>query len=794
MNKFLYKIYFLALAFFIPVFLVGQDNAFVKGKINDKANKETLPGVTIAFGTSGVQSDPEGNYFFATKDSVIKLSYALLGYKTRQETVILKRGDTSIVNITLEPVNQVLDEVVISAGKFEQKLSDVTVSMEVIKPSLLENKAVQAVDQVMNQVPSVNVADGQVSIRGGSGFSYGAGSRVLMLVDEMPMISADAGDIKWNYLPIENLEQIEVIKGASSALFGSSALNGVINLRTAYAKDKPITSISSMYGVYGKPERASLEWWKGQRNPEFRGTSFSHLQKIGNLDFVLAGNLYDNEGFRYKETETRGRVNMNLRYNFKKIPGLSIGVNTNYMNVKGGLFFLWHNDSLGYTPRDSSIQGYDNIRYNIDPFIVYNTEKYGRHSLRTRQFRTVNTNDKNQGSKATLNYAEYQWQKRFAKNFTLTTGLVYMDQVVSSDSLYGVHHGHNRAAYVQLDKKVKRLTMSLGLRAEYFRVDTSKTKGTLMNDKITGLPFQPVMRAGVNYQLFEYTFLRSSFGQGYRFPTVAEKYISTYVSSLNIFPNQQLQPERGWSAEIGIKQGFRIGNFKGFADVAGFWTEYRNMMDFVFKYDTLGKTQDIFNAPNPFKELVNHAGFQSQNIGAARITGYDISISGTGKIGKINITLLSGYTYTNPINPKYDPALDSSGITGTNLLKYRNRQLFKNDIQLDYKKISIGFSSRYNSFMENIDKRFNEPVIYENLNPATAAYNNPVFYILPGLKKYRSKHNQGDWMHDFRISYQFTKELKMSFVVNNVFNHEYMSRPGFIEAPRTYIMQVNFKF
>ena len=65
-----------------------------------------------------------------------------------------------------------------------------------------------------------------------------------MMVDEMPMLSADAGDVKWNYLPLENLEQVEIIKGASSALFGSSALNGVINLRTAYAKDKPNTAVT----------------------------------------------------------------------------------------------------------------------------------------------------------------------------------------------------------------------------------------------------------------------------------------------------------------------------------------------------------------------------------------------------------------------------------------------------------------------------------------------------------------------------------------------------------------------
>ena len=683
----------------------AQEKAYIKGKVRDKTNQETIPGVLILTSNDkATQTDANGNYFLSLSSGQQKLSVSILGYKEVIRALELKTGDTLELNLELEGSNQVLDEVVVSAGKFEQKLSDVTVSMEVIKASLLENKAVASADQVMNQVPGVNVSDGQVSIRGGSGFSYGAGSRVLMLVDELPMISADAGDIKWNYLPIENLEQIEVIKGASSALFGSSALNGVINLRTAYAKDKPLTSINTQYGVYGKPDRESLMWWKGKKNPEYKGISFSHLQKIGNLDLVIAGNLYDNEGFRMQETETRGRTNLNLRYNFKKIPGLSVGVNGNYMDVKGGLFFLWHNDSLAYTPRDSSIQKYDNIRYNIDPFIVYNSEQSGRHSLRTRRFKTNNNNDKNQGSDADLYYAEYQWQKHFDNELTLTSGFVYMDQVVNSDSLYGRHSGHNRAAYAQVDKKISRLTLSLGLRGEYFKVDTAQTKGMLFN-KIKNLPFQPVMRAGLNYQLFEYSFLRCSFGQGYRFPTVAEKYVKTFVSSLNIFPNPQLQPEHGWSTELGLKQGFKIDEFKGFLDVAGFWTEYKNMMDFVFMYDTTGKSNSIVT----LSDLMQHAGFQSQNIGSARITGFDVTLTGVGKIGKFNFSVLTGYTYTNPVNPNFNAAADTSGtLRGSNLLKYRSKTLFKNDVQIDYKCFSIGFSSRFNSYMANIDKRRSE--------------------------------------------------------------------------------------
>jgi len=121
--------------------------------------------------------------------------------------------------------------------------------------------------------------------------------------------------------------------------------------------------------------------------------------------------------------------------------------------------------------------------------------------------------------------------------------------------------------------------------------------------------------------------------------------------------------------------------------------------------------------------------------------------------------------------------------------------MFKNDIQLDYKGFSIGFSSRFTSYMENIDKRFEEPIIYDLLDPSfTSFYNNPAFYVLPGLKEYRKKHKHDGWMHDLRVSYQLSKNIKISYLVNNFFNQEFMSRPGYVEAPKTRVMQFVMKF
>lgn len=777
--------YILTTVFFYSCHLYAQTIGVVKGVVKDKSNAEYLPGAVVVLDkTKGIPSDINGNFIINCSEGPHTLECELIGYAKYSQSITVKANDTLFVDILLSDGNKLLDEVVISAGKFEQKLSDVTVSMEVLKPALIENKNAQTLDIIMNQIPGVTVSDGQASIRGGSGFSYGAGSRVLMLVDELPMISADANDIKWNYLPLENLEQVEVIKGASSALFGSSALNGVINLRTAYAKDKPMTSITTFYGSYDAPRRSELKWWKGSSQTQ-KGVNFSHAEKIGNFDLVMGGHLFDDEGFRYLETERRQRFNVNTRYNFKKkLEGLSVGINANSMETQGGLFFLWQNADSAYIPQGYDIQRYKNKRFNIDPFATYFFKKGGKISFRNRYFMTLNTNDKGQGARAELYYTELQYQKRFKNNFNISTGIVYMEQQVLGDSLYGRHTGKNYALYGQFDKKFGKLTTSFGIRAERYEVDTAYTRGYISNS-INNLPFQPVIRAGLNYQAFEYTFIRASFGQGYRFPSIAEKYISTNVSALKIYPNYNLQPERGWGAEIGIKQGFKISNFKGFLDVAGFWTEYENMVEFVF---------DIYGPKTGFfVNDVKYAGFKSQNTGRARINGIDAAITGAGKIGPVGVTILTGYTFTNPIDPNFDATKDTLGLPGLNVLKYRNRHLYKGDIQLDYKKISIGYSIRYSSFMENIDRRFTQSILHEYSTSFINFDDVSSTYILPGLKQYREKNNKGNWVSDIRISYQVSKIVKLSGIVNNLFNEEYASRPGDVRPPRMFICQLQFK-
>lgn len=743
----------------------SQEKAVIIGLVRDAKTKEPLPGVNVVMGTTGTITNLAGKYELKTDTSELTLEFRFIGYETQVKKLTLQPAEARILNIDLIPSVSELGTVVVSAGKFEQKIEEVTVSMAVIKPILIENMNTTVMDDAMQQVPGVQVIDGQANIRGGSGFSYGAGSRVLLLVDDLPMLAGDASDVKWSFLPTENLEQIEVLKGASSALYGSSALNGVINIRTAYPKTEPETKAVIYNGVYDSPSNKAYKWWS--KSPQYRGASVSHSRKIGSLDLVGAANYFKDEGYRMGEHEERYRISLNTRYVFKKsLEGLTIGFNTNYTRSEGGLFFIWENDTTGaFIPQggldsNTTISTYITKRWNIDPFVTYSTNNGVTHKFRTRYFLTDNQNNTAQESSAGVYFAEYQFQKRFNQQSNWIWGVAEQYNGVKSE-LYGNHLSNNIGFYTQFDHQIERWNFSFGVRWEQNRIDTVKSE------------FTPVFRSGLNYRLYDNTHLRASYGQGYRFPSIAEKYVKTSVGDVNIFPNDSLQPETGFTAELGINQGFKINNWKGSLDLAGFWSEYKDMMEFVFGlYIPEGMTPSL--DPDDPAYLPKWLGFQSQNIGNTRIQGMDLTLTGHGNLGRIPLQVLAGYTVIYPIQTDYNAATDTAKNSAKyNILKYRYRRLLKADIEAGYEHLTLGVSARYNSFMENIDEIFN--------------------LMIPGVKDYRDKHRKGNWVFDVRLFYSFLKNFDLGIIVKNLTNEEYLSRPADMQPPRSLVFQLRLK-
>ncbi len=749
----------------------------ITGKVIDSKSKEPLAGVAIvAEDNTGVVTDDKGVYILELKSGAHTIIFRRMGYASETQKITLTAGEIRVININATASSSMLDAMVVSAGKFDQKLSDVTISLQIIKTAMIEDNNTNSLETIVDKTPGVTVLDGQTSIRGGSGYSYGAGSRVLLLVDDLPMLSGDAGDVKWDFAPIENVEQIEVIKGAASALYGSSALNGIINIRTQEPGNTPRTKIIMNDGIYMNPQRKEIIWW-GASQPSFQGIQFLHSRKIGNLDLTIGADLYSDPGYRENDDEQRFRINANFRYRDKKVKGLSYGCNFNTMKDKGHDYLMWLNGDTGvYRVSPSFTQLKNNSRTSIDPFIVYYKDTTVRHSLRTRFYQVNDFNNSAHSSRDDLLYAEYQFQRHFSRHLTMTTGLTATYDYAIAD-LYGTgsHYGANEGFFAQFDKKIKKVTLSLGARYEMFKMDHDKDQS------------KPVFRTGINYELAKASFIRASFGQGYRYPSIAEKYIETTVGPIHLFPDDTLKPETGWSAEIGFKQGFKISGWYGYIDIAGFWTQYHNMIEFTFGQHY--PNDSIAN--NPGLHYFDYTGFKAYNISNAQINGVDITIMGQGKFFGLPATAMLGYTYTNPTD--LDLNRDSlKSHPQNNILKYRFYHSAKADFEVQYKDFAVGVGLDYHSFMINIDKAFEEPIRLPDGHPLIQ--NGDTVFILPGLKEYREKHHSGDIVVDARVSYQITEKTKITFLVKNIFNREYMGRPGDVQPPRNAALQLALKF
>ncbi len=783
---------FLFLLFFSFSQNIFGQNATLRGKITDALNGEALLGAAVKTGASGAITDAEGFFSLSLAPGSHEIIIAYTGYTQKTITIRLAAGETRDLAVKLDNADNLLQTATVTAGKFEKPLGEVTVSMDVIKSKLIESTNSTSVDEVLIKVPGVSIVDGQASIRGGAGFSYGAGTRVLILVDDVPALQPDAGLPNWDDFPVENISQVEVLKGAASALYGSSAMNGIINIRTGYAKDKPETEVAVFGKTWGDPKDGVKKWWgtdsSGITQPVETGFSFAHRRKFNRLDFVLGSYALYRDSYNRDTYSRYGRITPNFR--FRVNDRLTLGLNSNFNVGRSGSFFIWGGkDTLAYQPGAGSASfTKGRLRFNIDPSLQYFDKSGNRHKILSRYFYIHNNNSGNQSNDSRLYYGEYQFQRNMERIGLVTTmGAVGMyntvDAQLYSDASY---KARNLAAYAQLDYKVfNRLNLSAWLRYKQ-NVQNSPDSIFLRNELLGVIPdgltkeAKPVFRFGANYHLAQATYLRASWGQGYRYPTIAEKFISTDFGVGNsVAPNPQLVSETGWTAELGVKQGFKVGNWQGYVDLTGFVSEYQKMMEFVL--DTLL----LSFGPNG---LDAEARFRSENSGDTRVSGYEISVIGQGKIGPGSLSVLAGFTSITPrykVFDKNNPEFNYGSSDTTNVLKYRFNQSLKCDVEYSMSPFSLGVSVQHNSFMTAIDELFVGKVkgiqLPNDLVPEFAA-----------VREFRETH-KGATVVDFRASYKLTKALKISALCGNLLNEEYTVRPALLEAPRNYTLRLDWK-
>ena len=796
----LFNIIIFTLLFSVSSF--GQnEKGFFAGRVLDKETGEALVGANIYLKsnlTVGEVSDFNGYFSIPMDPGTYEFIVSFTGMKKEHITVNIKSKETTYKTINMVPFSVQFQEVEIRAGKFEKKIEDQTVSVDVLKPKMIEDRNTRSVETVLNMAPGVTILDEEPQIRGGSGFTFGVGSKVGVFIDDMPIITGDAGKPDWSLIPIEDIKQIEVVKGAASVLSGSSALSGAIYIRTSYPSVTPHTRVNVYSGMYSAPREPAKKWWKGINY--MAGASFLHSRRlgVGNTDFVIGGTVMtdrsyigapipgpyvQNPGDSISDADManyKGRLNFKLRRRSKTKKGLNFGINGNIMYKHQSTPLVWLDDTANF------YRGYpggtllaDNITMYFDPYVNIYTSMGIKHQFTNRILYRNSNAINDQSTRAVMVYNNYQFSKRFknlsnidliggvTSNFTWSKASMYEANGSDENTMW------NLSLYLEIEKKFgENINLSIGGRLENFR----------LNDTITDT--RPIFRAGASFKLGQETYLRTSIGQGYRFPTITERYIRTSVGSIGVFDNPNLIPEYSWNAEIGLKQGIKFSKFYGYFDVALFYQKYENTIENLF-----GFWDSTYNFAI--------AGFKFVNTGKSQVTGIDMSLKGQAKFHKNwHINIMLAYTYIKPIsldpnyvfthdyNPSGNSAFSYNSTSvdpSKKILKYRFLSTGKMDIELGFKNLTYGISMRYYSRIVNLDKSVFD---FEQATTNSGGYLQPVLY-----KDYYYNHNNGNAIVDMRISYVLNKIHRFALLSENIFNRRYSLRPLKAEPMRNIQIQ-----
>lgn len=805
------RLYILVLAVLAFCFAQAQ-NAELSGTIKDADNGEGIASASIKYAkSSGTITDAEGKFRLSLPAGEYEFVFSSIGFKKEKQLIKLVAGEKRILDIKLVSAAFKLNEVV-TVSQYKKNASTETVSIAVVGKEQIKNTNSNDLGEAINKTSGVLVQDGQISIRGGSSFAYGVGSRTSVLVDGLDLSSADLGQTQNTFVPLENVKQVEVIKGAASVIYGSSALNGVVNVLTDWpTEEKPKTEIETNAGVYDQPKDKRLKWWDAA--PPFMGSvNITHQRREKDLQIITGGAINYSSSYLQNDNFWRLRGFIKTRYIHPKITGLTFGANASFQIERADQFFISKDlDSLSLVPTAASNSDYNKV--TIDPHLSYFNMKGHSYKLQIRYmniFRKGNGVDINAVSHSLILNNQYQYRLK-EKLLIVTVGLPF-SMGYSQSNLYaktGSHFNFNLAAYIQAELNYKIISLQAGIRYEIVGLDTMRTYGLPIESRKNPGQYSkvgaPVFRAGLNIQASPSTNIRASWGQGFRVPTIAEKYVAQpFITGVNIVPNDTLKTESAWNLELGIQQGVKIKDWKLGIDAAFFWQEYKNYVEYVIGTwpNQYSNGKPIFapelEFPIPGSGMV--LGPKALNVEKARIAGYEISIASAGKLGPVGLTINAGYTYTYPTRKdndtgsahystneyfkdffKYNGKRISADDTSSRVLDYRIRHMFKGDIEIKYWKAYLGATFYYVSTPERVSAFYQYASLF-------------IFGDDQAVQKYLNKHGNGDFAMDLRAGIKFNEHFGMGFIVKNVTNNLYSLRPGRPEPLRSYTFQFRYSF
>ncbi|MBF8294716.1 MAG: Iron complex outer rane receptor protein [Bacteroidetes bacterium] len=718
----------------------------IAGTVKDAETRQPVVGANVTLRGSfiGAATDAKGTFRLARipvgSHAVI---VSMLGYQRETvEGVTVVPDEVRTLDISVRPVPLQSEPVIITASRREQSLQEVPVSVATVTARMIAERNNITLDDALRYVPGVNMLADQVNIRGSSGYSRGIGSRVLVLLDGLPYITGDTGEINWETIPMFEVDRLEVVKGAGSALYGSSALGGVINVITRETPSTPELRFRAFSGLYDKPRYLEWDW---SSKPRFNsGVVVSYSGRSNSLSYRVSVGRTVDESFRENDTYHRWNFFTKLKYDISSTQSLTIA--GNYLDRTHGNYFWWKSLTEATRPAESQVNGLvTSRRGNVSlAYKEFLSDKFF-YTLKGIYFGNFWRDDSagrvNNVSASHLFNIDFQATYDINRYNVLTFGVAMNYDRVSAN-LFGTHPGAGAAAYAQDEIAVTSgLKVTAGLRFDWQKVSVLKSTAQV-NPKL-GLVYIPDKE----------TSLRASFGSGFRYPAIGELYIesSTNVSSIVVLPNPDLKVETSFSYEVGVNRSF--GQMMSI-DLALFSNDFGNLIEPSVRIKSY--------RPYPSSPVeVTGPVIQFDNVTKARIQGLEtvIRVEWWKRFFSTDV----GYTYTWPRD-----------LADNTVLKFRPRHIVYTAGTFSWDQFRVLADFRYLSRIERIDENLVRlaPIVHGEQRVAIKLVDIHTSYDLIGLGL----------------------PIRAGFNINNLLNYSYVELLGNLGPVRTYFLTLEGMF
>ena len=675
----------------------------IRGQVTDRSDGQALSGATVqvvglrrgahadSIGAFALRGLPEGRY---------ELLVTHIGYEPARLHLVVSdtEGLAPFLDVGLVVSTVRLPGVVVSATRRPQSLARAPVSIAVAEAEDLASHNAFTLASALRYVPGVSQVGSHVNIRGSSGYSRGVGSRVLLLLDGTPLLSADSGDIKWDIIPPDQVERVEVVKGAGSALYGTGALGGVINVITRGPSEAPETRYRVIGGVYGQPAH---ETWRWRDNPMWlAGADVSHSRTVGRAGVVVAAGhrrttgYQENDDFRRYNAYARVQAALSERTTWSGLASWSLDDH--------GTFLQWRsrNDPLRVPDGDASAA---TTSWKLATHSTL-SHLYSPHTslqLKVFYFLTDVDNSRAAGGFSTTGHkvgAEVQVDFGGWEGLRVTAGsAAVLDAVRSPADFAGRRSAVGLAAFGQA---VARLTpaaeVAVGLRLDLHGRDPEGSGGSDLCPAAAGRSSrwegQVSPQLGLSYNPWPGTDLRASVGRGFRAPSITEAHAQASASGVLVCPNPAVTSEKSWSYELGLRQA--VG--RGMAvDAALFWSEYEDLVE---------------ARPEPELDSATlRASFR--NLSEARVRGLEIEHRAAlphGLLWRAAYTWLDAVEFLR-LDEALPPHCSEALVPGESApLPYRARHQASAEVRGPAGPLMAGASFRYISRFERVSGLFPE--------------------------------------------------------------------------------------